>query len=175
MLRIRICMKKRKKNDPNLRNKPQWMVCSEHISSPGKIIYLYATQYMSYRYSLMSLWLFSLSSSRDKFNYLWESIYNYRLFLRKILLTSFLIIWVRRSIWICILYMATKNSDLCLNLYRCKNRLAYTVCPKSLDPFYLVTYYIKWAKTSLTYSIGNFKLNISLRNRFISWLFYIHT
>ena len=29
----------------------------------------------------------------------------------------------------------------------------FTVCPKSLYPFYIVTYYIKEAKTSWTYSI----------------------
>ena len=26
-----------------------------------------------------------------------------------------------------------------------------TVCPRSLDPLYIVTYYIKWVKTSWTY------------------------
>ena len=29
----------------------------------------------------------------------------------------------------------------------------FNVCPKSLDPFYIVTYYIKWVKTSWTYLI----------------------
>ena len=29
----------------------------------------------------------------------------------------------------------------------------YTVCPRSSDPFYFVTYYIKWVITSWTYSI----------------------
>ena len=28
-----------------------------------------------------------------------------------------------------------------------------TVCTRYLDPFYVVTYYMKWAKTSWTYSI----------------------
>ena len=28
-----------------------------------------------------------------------------------------------------------------------------TICPRSSDPFYIVTSYIKWAKTSLTYII----------------------
>ena len=27
-----------------------------------------------------------------------------------------------------------------------------TLCPRSLDPFYIAIYYIKWVKTSLTYS-----------------------
>ena len=28
------------------------------------------------------------------------------------------------------------------------------MCPRSLDPFYIVAYYIKWAKTYWTYSIS---------------------
>ena len=28
----------------------------------------------------------------------------------------------------------------------------YTVCPRSTDPFYIVTYYIEWVTTSWTYS-----------------------
>ena len=32
----------------------------------------------------------------------------------------------------------------------------YTVCSKSSDPFYVVTYYIKWVTTSWTYSIDTF-------------------
>ena len=31
----------------------------------------------------------------------------------------------------------------------------YTVCPGSLGPFYISTYFIKWVKTFLTYSICN--------------------
>ena len=34
----------------------------------------------------------------------------------------------------------------------------YTVCPGSSDPFYVLTYYIKWVTTSWTYSILNFHL-----------------
>jgi len=30
--------------------------------------------------------------------------------------------------------------------------LVNTVCPKSIEPFYIVTYYIIWVKTSWTYS-----------------------
>ena len=29
-----------------------------------------------------------------------------------------------------------------------------TVCPRSIDPFYVITYYIKWVTTSLAYSIS---------------------
>ena len=32
---------------------------------------------------------------------------------------------------------------------------ANTVCPGSSDPFYVVTYYIKWVTTSWTYSTNN--------------------
>ena len=35
------------------------------------------------------------------------------------------------------------------------DRKKYTICPRSSDPFYLVTYYIKWVTTSWTYSIKN--------------------
>ena len=28
-----------------------------------------------------------------------------------------------------------------------------TICPRSLDPFNIVSYYVKWAKTSWTYSV----------------------
>ena len=30
------------------------------------------------------------------------------------------------------------------------NDMDLTVCPRSSDPFYIVTYYIKWVTTSLT-------------------------
>ena len=33
------------------------------------------------------------------------------------------------------------------------NKKKYTICPRSSDPFYKVTYYIKWVTTSWTYSI----------------------
>ena len=29
-----------------------------------------------------------------------------------------------------------------------------SVCPRSSDPFYVVTYYLKWVTTSWTYSIN---------------------
>ena len=32
----------------------------------------------------------------------------------------------------------------------------YTVCPRSLDPFYTVTFHIRWVKTSWTYNICKF-------------------
>ena len=35
--------------------------------------------------------------------------------------------------------------------------VSYTVCPGSSDPFYIVTYYIKWVTTSWTYSITAYK------------------
>ena len=30
--------------------------------------------------------------------------------------------------------------------------IKHTVCPRSLDQFYLVSHYLKWGKTSWTYS-----------------------
>jgi len=33
------------------------------------------------------------------------------------------------------------------------HKLEINVCPRSLDPIYVVTYYTEWVKTSLTYSI----------------------
>ena len=30
---------------------------------------------------------------------------------------------------------------------------AHTVCPRSSDPFYVVTYYLKWTTTAWTYSM----------------------
>ena len=33
--------------------------------------------------------------------------------------------------------------------------ITYAVCPRSLVPFYIVTYYIKWLKTSWTYCSTN--------------------
>ena len=32
-------------------------------------------------------------------------------------------------------------------------QIVHTACPRSLDPFYTVTYYLDWVKTSWTYSI----------------------
>ena len=36
-----------------------------------------------------------------------------------------------------------------------KTNIQYTVCPRSSDPFYVVTHYIKWVTTSWTYSKKN--------------------
>ena len=36
------------------------------------------------------------------------------------------------------------------------NFLVDTVCPRSVDPFYILTYYMKWVKTSCTFSIRNY-------------------
>ena len=43
-----------------------------------------------------------------------------------------------------------------LVIIKCKMRLIkdiFEICPVSSDPFYIVTYYIKWVTTSWTYSI----------------------
>ena len=39
-------------------------------------------------------------------------------------------------------------------LTKCLIMSFYTICPRSVDPFFIVTYYIKWIKTSWTYSTG---------------------
>ena len=39
-----------------------------------------------------------------------------------------------------------------INIHKGIQRVTDTVCPKSLNPFYLVTYYIEWGKTSWTHS-----------------------
>ena len=48
--------------------------------------------------------------------------------------------------------MRALNSNALLNNFRL-HELDCTVCPRSSDPFYVVTYYIKWVTTSWTYSI----------------------
>ena len=35
---------------------------------------------------------------------------------------------------------------------KCRTNLSLTVCPMSVDPLYVVTYYIKWVTISWTYS-----------------------
>ena len=40
----------------------------------------------------------------------------------------------------------------------------HTVCPRSSDPFYIVTYYVKWVTTSWTYSN---------RSSFLSHFFFL--
>ena len=37
-----------------------------------------------------------------------------------------------------------------------------TMCPRSSDPFYIVTYYIKWFTTSWTYSICMYKQTLKI-------------
>ena len=44
----------------------------------------------------------------------------------------------------------------------------YTVCPRSSNPFCVVTYYIKWVTTSWTHSIYTKKL------QFASYLQFVH-
>ena len=38
-----------------------------------------------------------------------------------------------------------------------------TVCPRSLEPLFIVSYYIKWVKTPLTYNILMFHLDIDMK------------
>ena len=39
---------------------------------------------------------------------------------------------------------------------------AFTICPRSSDPFYIVSYYIKWVTTSWTYSMSHYKTFIEV-------------
>ena len=49
------------------------------------------------------------------------------------------------------------SGSMCVRLLdsACESKvmILYTVCPGSSDPFYVVTYYIKWVTTSWTYSM----------------------
>ena len=38
---------------------------------------------------------------------------------------------------------------------------SYTVCPRSLDPFYIGSYNIKWVKTSLSDSMSSLHIHFS--------------
>ena len=54
----------------------------------------------------------------------------------------------------------------------CKKELITNVCPRSLDPLYIVIYYIKWGMTSLTYRM--YKKNILADNNEYSVQFSIY-
>ena len=41
------------------------------------------------------------------------------------------------------------------DLFICTINRIYTACPRSIYPFYIVCYYIKWVTTSWTYSISD--------------------
>ena len=45
--------------------------------------------------------------------------------------------------------------------------LSYTICPRSSDPFYIVSYYIKWVTTFWTYSKSKCNL-IRIKKKIIS-------
>ena len=49
-------------------------------------------------------------------------------------------------------YIAKISLEIALTTI--KKFLYGTVCPRSSDPFYKVSYYIKWVPTSWTYSIS---------------------
>ena len=48
------------------------------------------------------------------------------------------------------------NIILIISLLSDNQMLGHTVCPVSSDPFYVVTYYIKWVTTYWTHSIPGF-------------------
>ena len=53
----------------------------------------------------------------------------------------------------------TKTAQM--NIFR-KERVRGTVCPRSCDPFYIITYYIKWVTTSWTHSTYSKEASIHL-------------
>ena len=47
------------------------------------------------------------------------------------------------------------------------NEVEFTVCPESSDPFYKVTYYIKWVTTSWTYCIPLSSVQVDILARLL--------
>ena len=45
-----------------------------------------------------------------------------------------------------------KKYPFCLKKRKQETVALLTVCPRSLDPIFIATYYIKWVKTPWTYS-----------------------
>ena len=43
----------------------------------------------------------------------------------------------------------------------------FTVCPGISDPFYIVTYYIKWVTTSLTHSNSEYEYSVIFVEAFV--------
>ena len=60
-----------------------------------------------------------------------------------------------------ILVLVSLSGLLFLLIHQYVDTMVITVCPGSSDPFYVVSYYIKWVTTSWTYSIldGNSEKN----------------
>ena len=67
-------------------------------------------------------------------------------------------IWRRRN---GILKAHAPGSTMSLNEVNHSHSINYTVCPGSSDPFYIVTYYIKWVTTSWTHSMSKKSCSIS--------------
>ena len=61
------------------------------------------------------------------------------------------------DLWVSSLYLARdvsrRHSPSLSKLFRTLQKYVITVCPRSSDPFYIVTYYIKWVTTSWTHSL----------------------
>ena len=74
------------------------------------------------------------------------NIYEYRISLKKMLIQI-------QPPKIADLYPSHKKNNSLLSLTKS------TLCPRSCDPFYIVSYYIKWVTTSWAYSIILSKLH----------------
>ena len=59
------------------------------------------------------------------------------------------------------------SGSMCVRLldsaFESKVMILYTVCPGSSDPFYVVTYYIKWVTSSWTQGIKNHYFRLKSR------------
>ena len=63
---------------------------------------------------------------------------------------KFIVFLVLTKVWM-ILISCEKKKIALYNFGIQHTVKQYTVCPRSLDPFYIVTYYTKWVKTSRTH------------------------
>ena len=61
-----------------------------------------------------------------------------------------------------------ETKKICIGLIE-----VYTVCPRSSDPLYIVSYYIKWVTTSWTHSINFFRTiivpNFAFSRDILTW------
>ena len=118
------------------------------------------------RQDLLIRWLFSSHRARRKYacNFIycmsskyWPIIYSYLLYKMSYYFLDTLYLDLARGMW---------SSTVCprsldpffIAIQTGSRLLEHTVCPRSSDPFYILTYYIKRVTTSWTYSIEVVKL-----------------
>ena len=59
-------------------------------------------------------------------------------------------------------FLNMSSMDHCVTISPLYLVIHYTVCPRSLDPYHIVSYYINWVKTSGTYSIYRIRVQTNL-------------